>query len=414
MTYVAPAEGLWTSAPISMAERIWAIDALRGLSLFGVLAINLDALFRVTFFEGFLPPSAASPVDRLAEAFLGFAFEFKAISLFSLLFGVGLAIQHGRLVHDPRRPTLLLRRLLVLLGFGLVHLFLIWNGDILTEYGIAGLVALPVLLFASRSALLSASMLLLVLFIAIPWILPFAFPQFSTAWLTNHVAEARQIYGTGSFLEAMRFRIAEVPMIARFLAYIFPRTLALVFFGIWLWRSDAIRRLSEHRTALVGVASGLIAVGLLLTAQDKGYLVLLQVSPFASFWLHFAWATMGDVAPLLVASGYAALLLAGSGSASVRRVLQFAVPVGRMAFTNYIVQSIVLGLLFYGYGFGLTGRIGAAGGLAIAVAVYAAQAILSTFWLRRFRYGPLEWLWRSLMYGERQPWRRRLQMSPVT
>lgn len=407
MTYAAATEELRASVPVSAAERVWAIDAMRGLALFGVLAINLDTLFRVTFFEGFLAPPTASPVDRTAEAILSFAFEFKAISLFSLLFGIGLAIQHGRLVDNPHRPILLLRRLSALLGFGLVHLFLIWNGDILTEYALAGLVALPLLLFAPRSALLAAAILLLVLFIAIPWIVPFAFPELSTAWLADHVAEARHVYGTGSFREILRFRIAEVPTIGRFLIYIFPRTLALILFGAWLWRSDAIRRLGQHRSALLTAGILLIGVGLLLTAQDKGYLVLLQVGPFASFWEHFTWATMGDLAPLLVALGYAALVLGGSGSVAVRRMLQFSVPVGRMAFSNYISQSIVLGLLFYGYGFGLLGRVGTAAGFAIAIALYVVQAVLSAWWLNRFRFGPLEWLWRSLMYGERQPWLRR-------
>ena len=400
------------SAPVSPAERVWAIDALRGLALFGVLAINLDTEFRVTFFEQFLGSPPPPPLDRIAAAFLSFAFEFKAISLFSLLFGVGLAIQHERLAHNPRRPVLLTRRLLALLGFGLVHLFLIWNGDILTEYAIAGLIALPFLLFMPARALLAASAMLLLFYTAVPWMpLPFAFPD--AAWLTSHVAEARHVYDTGSFLQVLQFRVAEVPDIAKFLAYVFPRTLALILFGVWLWRSGAIRRLSEHRAALVAAGAALIGLGLLLTAQDKHYLVLLDVGPFAPFWRHFSWAVMGDCAPLLVAFGYAALVLAASGSARARRFLQFAVPVGRMAFSNYIAQSIVLGFLFYGYGFGLMGRIGAAGGLAIAVAIYAAQAVFSRWWLERYRFGPLEWLWRTLMYGERQQWRRETRAPAV-
>jgi uncharacterized protein len=405
MNEAAPSRQLAAAAPVSPTDRVWVIDAMRGLALFGVLAVNLDALFRVTFFEWFLPRSPGSRLDQIASGFLSFGLEFKAISLFSLLFGVGLAIQYERLAQNPRRTVLLLRRLTALLAFGLIHLFLIWNGDILTAYAIAGLVAVPLLLFLPRSILLGASALLMLLWVAIPWVLPFALPNLPAAWLTDHVAEARLVYGSGTFLEILRFRIAEVPAVSMFtLVNFFPRTLGLILFGIWLWQSGAIRQLGEHSFALAAAGAAMIGIGLLLTAQEKGYLVLLQVGAIAPFWKHFAWAAMSDLAPIIVALGYAALILVASGSARLRKVLQFAVPVGRMAFTNYITQSVVLGLLFYGYGFALLGRVGAAGGLAIAVGIYAAQALVSAWWLRRFRFGPLEWLWRTLMYGKRQPW----------
>jgi uncharacterized protein len=86
-------------------------------------------------------------------------------------------------------------------------------------------------------------------------------------------------------------------------------------------------------------------------------------------------------------------------------MLGWAAPVGRMAFSNYLAQSLIMGVIFYGYGFGLFGRTSVTAALAIALAVYAAQAALSAWWLKRWRYGPVEWLWRSLMYGRRQPMR---------
>src|ERR1051325_1632697 len=128
--------------PIS--SRIEAVDVLRGLALFGILAINLDTQFRVTLFEQFLPPSkSGSMLDDSIAAFLKVAIEFKAFCLFSLLFGMGLAMQFEHLARRSDRTILLLRRLLALLAFGLIHLALIWNGDILTEYALAGFVVLP-------------------------------------------------------------------------------------------------------------------------------------------------------------------------------------------------------------------------------------------------------------------------------
>lgn len=393
------------AVPVSPLERVWAIDALRGVALFGVLAINLDTMFRVTLFEWFFLKLPVNALDRGTEIFLTFALEFKAISLFSMLFGVGLAIQFERLAPNPQRPILLARRLLALLAFGLIHLFLIWNGDILTEYAIAGLISLPLLLLVPESALLTASILLLLLYISIPWTLPSISLNLNMSWVASHVATARHVYQTGTFLDVLRFRIAEVSDVRKLLVPIFPRTLALILFGAWLWRSGSIRYLSGRRATLLVAGAVLLALGLLLTANEWGTLVLLNVGPYAPLWRHILWATMSDSAPVVAAFGYAALLLAASAFPTARKFLQFAVPVGRMAFSNYIVQSIVLSLLFYGYGLGLMGRVGTTAGLAIAVAIYTAQAVLSAWWLRSHRFGPLEWLWRTLMYGEGQPWR---------
>jgi uncharacterized protein len=94
------------------------------------------------------------------------------------------------------------------------------------------------------------------------------------------------------------------------------------------------------------------------------------------------------------------------GEARARSLLAWAAPLGRMAFTNYVMQSVVFGWLFYGYGLGLFAKVGVATALAIGTSVYAAQAVLSAHWMRRYRFGPLEWLWRSAMYGAWQPLRR--------
>jgi uncharacterized protein len=376
---------------------MWAIDALRGLALFGVLAINLDTEFRVTLFEQFLDRPRAAFLDRAAAVFLSYALEFKALALFSLLFGVGLAIQYERFEKRPDRTVLLVRRLVALLAFGLIHLFLIWNGDILTEYALAGLIALPLLLFLPARALLAGAIVLLLIYIAVPWLpLPFNFPD--NAWMSAHAVQARDAYGAGNFLDVLSFRIAEVPEVGKLLTYVFPRTLALILFGAWLHRSGAISKLAKHRnvTSLAGLL--LIGLGLLFTAQDSDDLHLFAAGPAAS-------SAVSVAAALLVAFGYAALVLALGRKREAPPALRWAVPVGRMAFSNYIAQSIVLGVIFYGYGLGLMGEVGAAAGLGIAIVIFAVQARLSALWLRSHRFGPLEWLWRSLMYGRHQTWR---------
>ena len=161
------ADGATPPRPIGPAERIDAIDVLRGMALLGVVAINVVTIFRVSIFEQFLfpKPPGYSPIDSAVETILMLAVDLKAFALFSLLFGAGLAIQFERLAKSERRTSLLVRRLVVLLAFGLIHLCLIWNGDILTEYALAGFIVLP-FLFGPRWLLAVAALASLGLYLA--------------------------------------------------------------------------------------------------------------------------------------------------------------------------------------------------------------------------------------------------------
>lgn len=386
------------------ANRIEAIDALRGLALLGVLINNLDTEFRVTFFEQFLPLSSTT-VDRFAQMGIGLLIEFKAITIFSMLFGVGLAIQADTLARRGSVPRLLTRRLLVLLAFGLVHLLLIWNGDILTEYAIAGLIALPFVL-ASQRVTLAASAVALLLFTALSLpLLSLPFP--SAAWMAQHVFEARQVYGHGSLIDVLRFRIAETPSITVFLLFIFPRTVALMLLGAWAWKSGLIRNTEVHARLLRNLGLTGLTLGLLLSWSDGVGIPAPVTLP------SYAAQVIDVFAPMVLAIGYAATAL-WYFDRSPTRLMAWTAPVGRMAFTNYIAQSVILSLLFYGYGLGLLGQVGVVAGVGIALAIFAAQVFASRWWLRRYYYGPLEWLWRTGMYGTRQPWRKSVREHPIT
>lgn len=378
------------------SSRIEAIDVLRGFALFGVLIVNLDTEFRVTFFEQFAPHYATA-ADRLVRTFIGFLIEFKAITIFSMLFGVGLGIQAGTLAKRGPVRLLLARRLLVLLCFGLIHLLLIWNGDILTEYAIAGLVALPFILGPPKLMLVAcaASLLVFLLFCFLPPALIFPGP----AWMARHVLDARQAYGHDGFLALLRFRLTEVPWIGIFDVFIFPRTVGLILLGAWAWNSGLLQagRADTRLLAKAGLTS--LVLGLLLCWLDGAGLP-------APLTLPAALAHIVDVlAPIVSAIGYSALTIAYFDRLPAR-LASLVAPVGRMAFTNYITQTIVLGLLFSGYGFGLLGRVGVIAGVGISIAIFAIQSLVSQWWLSHHYYGPLEWLWRTGMYGRRQPWAR--------
>jgi uncharacterized protein len=382
--------------PLDPSQRIEAIDVLRGLALFGVIAIHVVFEFRVDIFEQFLPASGnAALIDRALKAILSAAVELKAFALFSLLFGAGLAIQFDRLADNPRRVILLVRRLLVLLLIGAVHLVLIWNGDILVEYAVAGLIVLP-LLFGPRWLAPVAAIASLLLFVAMP-LLPQVVTFPSQPWIRDHIAQAAIAYGDGGLLDVLAFRIREIPAISALHVLIFPRTVALFLFGALAWRSGILRRAPQHGRLLFGIAVGGILIGgaLTLAAEDTAW---------------FGWPAREAIERLgavILATGYGAAVIGLVGIPAGKRMLAWAAPVGRMAFTNYIAQSLILGWIFYGYGLGLFGRVGVTTALAIGIAVYAVEVAFSAWWLGRYRYGPVEWFWRSAMYGAWQPMARR-------
>jgi uncharacterized protein len=245
-----------TPRPARPEERIEALDVLRGIALFGVLIVNLVNEFRVSIFQQFLPFEAPAGVDRMVQSFVHHALELKALALFSFLFGVGLAIQHERLSVAGRPAYWLARRMAVLLAFGLVHLLLIWNGDILTEYAIAGLLVLP-FLAAPNWVLAAAAAAFFGLYLASPALIPFL----DAAWIRGHVAEANRVYASGSFADIRSFSLAELPAIGLLHAHIFARTLALFLLGVFAWRTEFVGR----RYLLRVIAAAGLMVGAALT-----------------------------------------------------------------------------------------------------------------------------------------------------
>lgn len=378
------------ATPIS--GRIDALDVLRGLALFGVVAVNLDTQFRVSLFEQFLQPAETpSAFDVAGDYLLRGVLEGKAFALFSLLFGVGLEIQFERL----RGYSLLARRLAILFVFGVLQYAFIMSGEVLTEYAVSGFIVL-LFLSAALRVLALATGTALAIYLGSAWIAP-PLGFVDGDWLAAHAAAAREIYSGGSFREIVALRLRELPQIAQLHAFVLPRTVGLMLLGVLVWRTGALAKRCERRRVVRGMAIASICLGAALWLLI-GEAFALMGAPIAR--------TMAALAPVVLATGYAALVIWTVDYTRFRWLLAWAAPVGRMALTNYVAHSAVLGMLFYSYGFRLIGKLSVAEGFVAAIAIYGAQVFASAIWARRHRSGPLEWVWRALTYGVKHPYAR--------
>lgn len=385
-----------TPTPVAPEGRLESIDILRGIALFGVLVVNLIGEFRVSIFQQFLPANRPmSMPDHIVEMFVSMALELKAFALFSFLFGVGLAVQFERLSRRGRAYYWLSRRLVVLLVFGLLHLLFIWNGDILIEYAIAAMLVLPFLI-ASTWAIAVGFTCFLGLYVVMPMMsLPIPWPDTET--LQRHVADANIAYGAGSALDVWRFSIQELHLLLPLHLWILPRTIALFLLGMFAWRTGVMQRQERHlRFFWITGGVGVIVGAAITIASTVGIL---------PDWGAFG-AALPNLATVVLSMGYGAVVLALAQHPVAGKTLKVFAPLGRMAFSNYIMQSVIFGFIFFGYGLGYFGRLGALHALLIGMTVYTAQVLFSDWWLARFRSGPLEWLWRTLMFGVRQPMRK--------
>jgi len=385
--------------PIRPDRRVAAIDVLRGVALFGVLSVNLITEFRVSLFQQFLPPTMeGSRLDHIVDAVVSIGMESKAFALFSLLFGIGLAIQFERLAANARRLSLLVRRLLALLGFGVLHLCFIWNGDILTEYALIGLLALP-FLYASNRVLIAACAVAMLAYAVMPWWLPDSFLGPDEASLRQYIRVATLMYSSGTWSEIVRFNLAEIPRIVPLHVLAAPRTFALFLLGVLAWRSGVFRNPDRYRRLVIGAAMLGLVLGLGMN--------LVELPDAGSSWRVLAPVVSALITldPVVLAIGYGATCIALYTFAGADRLLSVLGPLGRMAFSNYLAQSLIFGWIFFGYGLGLFGRVSSSQAMWLGVAVYLGQVLVSHWWLKRYRFGPMEWLWRTLMYGVRQPWR---------
>lgn len=392
-------------SPVAPNERIHALDMLRGWAMFGVLWSNLNDHY------GTIAPTTA--FDRGLTWIHWNLIESRFYTLLCLLFGIGFGIQLLRATDRGMDiSSVYLRRTLILLLIGVIHGILIWNGDILTMYA---LVAFSLMLFrksSSRSILITAILL---------WIFYLYFEtraEILVSWNFHnpaiHGPKVNWALGHDSWFQIAVIRIAKYfEWYGKFCIRLYGGILATFLIGWWTIKSGYLMRVIQtpkttRRLLFIAVLAA--AVGYL---SDNYFSLLMPYhnvkitgitdpnlwNPRMIVWSIFGWATEGT------AIAYAAVLLLLLQRSKITRLLQPLGATGRMALTTYLTQSVVCTLLFYGYGLGWYGQVGYTGNLIITLVFFACQMAISSWWLKRFRFGPVEWLWRRLTYGHPIPMR---------
>ena len=410
------------SHPIDEKQRIVSLDVLRGFAVLGILAMNIQYFSMISV--AYWNPTAYGELhgaNYLVWLVSHVLTDQKFMTIFSMLFGAGILLMTSRAeVVGTSSARLHYRRMGWLLLFGIAHSYLLWSGDILFTYGMAGLVVYPCRKLSSRILLITG-----LLIFSVPVVSLTLYGISSEHWSPAQLQAARERLWTstpemaameiaayrGGWTEQMRYRVPDSVQMETvvFLAVAFWRVTGLMLIGMALFKlgvfSAGWPRLTYLKLVIIGLFIG-IPITLYGTYRD-----------FAAGW-DFRYSFFYGVefnywASVLVSLGWIGLAMLGCGREALSPVTRRLAAVGRMAFTNYILQTVICTTIFYGHGLGLFGKVQRVQQFAIVVAIWMIQLTVSPIWLRYFLFGPLEWLWRSLNYWTWEPFRRESKMSPI-
>ncbi len=422
-------------APVRGGERVDLIDSMRGFAVFGILLMNMSwfAWPPARHFGSYVV-QYTSRIDEVADLLFRFFCEGKFYIIFSFLFGLGMAVQKERTEARGRSFFFFFARRMFWLGaIGVIHAYFIWSGDILVTYAMSGAVLLCITtawsllrnaMFGTHltdprgwsvAPLLGACCLLALLFLsALNWFALSAekSPDWNEALLEDVQSAHRYradmaVYKHGSYSDTLDLRIAEAHVAWESFSFLGLLVMASFLFGAFTWRAGLIQEAQRHHRAIRAIFVVLLPIGLVANAvyiaADR--LHMPQSQNALGFFSHFFGQYTLGYAYL---AGLILLHLSGRATGMFRALA----PVGRMALTNYLTHSVVFTLIFNGYGLGLMGEIGEVSAYLLAIALYGLQVVGSDWWLKRYRFGPMEWLWRSLTYRKTQPMLRTAHVAP--
>jgi len=402
-------------APAGDSERMVALDALRGIAVLAILVMNIQYFSQVT--AAYSNPTLIGPfvgsdfwLWLLARVF----FDEKMMAIFSMLYGAGVLLLTSRVeAKGISALPIFLRRSFWLVIFGLLHAYLLWSGDILFSYGVCGLLVYPFRKQASRRLFIIG-----VLFFGVSSLVYLGYSWSMRSWTPDRIrALEQEIWRPtpqqiatqvnryrGGWRTQMSQRIPEARL---------QQTQALLCLTLWRAGGLMLVGMALYKVRLL---SGSLAASLYWKLAGLGFAMGIPMVSYGAYcdivrgWdFRYAfligsqfnyWGSLG------VALGWICLVMLMCNTPSLNRWSRRFAAVGRMAFSNYILETIICTTIFYGHGLGQFGRLNRAQGMGIVLASWILIVRLSQVWMRRFYFGPLEWFWRSLTYQARQPFRR--------
>ena len=392
-----------TAAPARIAD----VDALRGCALFGILVVNICAFATPWFGLGLTDPAFHGGVDRATHFLVALLFETKFYLLFSFLFGYSftLQMQAAARAGAPFAPRML-RRQTGLWLIGILHAVVLFHGDILTTYAVLGIVLLALHRCGERAALSMALMLVgacVAFWAALAWLQglqPADGAEHAVAMAQKAAAALAAYRGTPASVVAQHVReLGEIWIVLLLVQA--PCALAMFLCGL----AAGKRELLLHAADYLPLRRRLQWAGALAGLPGAAFYAWTSVYGDSQAWQVAGLAVGLATAPLL-AGAYVAIALALFERLRDGGLYALLADTGRMALSNYLLQSTVCAWLFLAYGTRLMGSVSPLGALALAAAIFCLQLPLSRWWLRRHAYGPVEWLLRALTIAAWPRWRR--------
>ncbi|MHB0802929.1 DUF418 domain-containing protein [Bacillus thuringiensis] len=384
-----------------MKQRVTAIDAIRGFSLFGILLVN-TTLIQFGMFNTGSPSYVLSNMDKSINGFIQFFGTHNFITLFSFLFGLSIVmLQKSSIVKEKSFFPIYVRRIIILLTLGYIHGTFIWEGDILFGYGIIGILLVMFINRKPRTILIWAFILL-----AFTMSIKYLFdPTSNMDQIVIYIEKAQHIHTAGSYIEHLHFRFNENAFeymgmnrfLGIFFVLIFVTPLPMFLFGMYVGKKGWLIDTDQYANPLKIIW----LISAIFSFTIKGLELLTN---------HTLLTMLTDsVTPISMALFYGSSIILLSQYKWLSRLLLYMANMGKMSVSNYLMQTILVTTIFYAYGIGLYGKGGYLLGMVLTIGIYIIQLYASTYWLQKYRMGPVEYVWRLGTYLERPMFKRNLR-----